>query len=196
MLVFQFALYLHMSNAEPVLQTENREVVYYFAYGSNMNDRYFTRVRGISRYSSAAATVAEYQVSFTIDGIAGIEPAFANLSPSPASVAYGVVHAVSPEDFAHIVESEGSSYKVVEVSCTLRDGSEVIALTLSAPGTLNPPLTPSRRYLTYLHEAAAQYEFPGHVIQSYDPKQGKYIPVISEIFGAAIHTMAWIFARV
>lgn len=195
LLVSQVALGWYMSEPESIVPAVDAPMVNYFAYGSNMNDRYFTRVRGISRYASSSATLAGYQVSFDVEGIPWIEPSFANLTAARGSTAYGVVHQIRADDFDRITDSEGGSYKVIEVAVLLPDGSNVMALTLSAPSSLGVPRPPSRRYLACLHEAAVMYSFPDEVVRAYDPQQGRYIPLISELVGAAIHSAAWIAAR-
>ena len=169
--------------------------VAYFAYGSNMNDRYFTRIRGITRVSSELASLPGYAVRFNLDGIAGLEPAFANLAAEDGATAYGILHRLPAGELSKIVGSEGDSYNVHEVTVYRRDGSTVTAKTLVSDPSLDIPETPSRRYLGYMHEAAQTYGMPTEVIDRYDPENGAYIPVVSELFGAAMHTMVWITAR-
>lgn len=171
------------------------ETVAYFAYGSNMNDRYLTRVRGVTRISSEIATLPGYSVQFNLDGFDGLEPSFANLSPEPDAVAYGIMHRLPSGEFDKISSSEGSGYDIREVTVFLRDGSEVVANTLISRPSLDQPEIPSRRYLGYLHEAAEYYDFPPEIVNAYDPQKGAYVPIISETFGAAILTAVWVKAR-
>ena len=167
----------------------------YFAYGSNMNARYLTRVRGVTRVSSEAGMLHDYAVSFDLDGIRGVEPAFANLALRPGAVAHGVVHRLTADEFDKIVGSEGTNYAVQDVEVQLPNGSAVIAKTLISAPSLAAPQLPSRRYLGYLQEAAITYQFPEQVIETYNPDHGAYIPVLSEITGAGIHTVVWLTAR-
>lgn len=194
-LVSQILLGQLLSTSAPLLLQDDTPTVNYFAYGTNMNDRYFSQLRGIPRYTSQAAVLAEYRVSFSILGLPVAEPSFANLSPVPGSIAYGVIHRIREKDFARIVGSEGANYEVVDIVVTLQDGSIETARTLVSPITLSTPVLPSRRYLSYLHEAAIQYGFPAEVIDAYDPHNGRYIPIVSELIGSAIHSVVWITAR-
>lgn len=183
--------------AQPALPPEpaTGETIAYFAYGSNMNDRYLTRVRGVTRTSSEIATLPGYAVRFNLGGFDELEPSFANLSPEPDAVAYGIMHRLPSGEFEKISGSEGGGYNVRDVTVFLRDGSAVFAKTLISKPSLDQPAIPSRRYLSYLHEAAEIYDFPPEVINAYDPQKGAYVPVISEAFGAAILTVVWVNAR-
>lgn len=194
-LLFVLSVNLLILQAPLPPEPSEATTIAYFAYGSNMNARYLTRVRGVTRVSSEAGVLQDYAVSFDLDGISGIEPAFANLAPGPGSIAYGVVHRLSADEFDKIIGSEGSNYDVQEVKVQLHSGSAVIAKTLISTPSLAAPKLPSRRYLGYLHEAAIDYEFPDQVIESYNPDNGAYIPVLSEVTGAGIHTMVWLAAR-
>ena len=167
----------------------------YFAYGSNMNDRYFTRVRGIDRAQSRMAALADYAVTFDLDGMPPLEPAFANLTAAPGAMAYGVYHRLREDEFARIIDSEGDAYAIRDVTVTFQDGSTAQARTLISKPSLVTPALPSRRYLNYMHEAALHYEMPPEVVERYDPAQGAYFPVLSECFGALIQTAVWVFAR-
>jgi len=167
----------------------------YFAYGSNMNDRYFTRIRGITRMSSEVASLPGYAVRFNLDGIAVLEPAFANLAAEDGATAYGILHHLPTGEFSKIVGSEGDSYNIHDVSVVRSDGSTVTARTLISEPSLDTPEVPSRRYLGYMHEAAQAYDMPAEVIDRYNPENGAYVPVVSELFGAAMHTMVWVTAR-
>ena len=169
--------------------------VVYFAYGSNMNDRYFTRVRGVTRHSSEVAKLPGFEVRFNLEGMTLLEPAFANLSAKSGQVAYGVVHRLPTDQFKKIIASEGPGYGVRDVQVELTDGSTVIAKTLISEPTLSQDGTPSQRYLSFLHEAATDYAFPEAHIHRYNPDNGAYLPVVSELFGAAIQTVVWITAR-
>ncbi|PLW67783.1 gamma-glutamylcyclotransferase family protein [Pseudohalioglobus lutimaris] len=186
-------LYIQLPPQSPEPHLES--VVGYFAYGSNMNDRYFTRVRGIVRSSSEMASLPDYEVAFNLNGIPSIEPSFANLAPAKGGRAYGVFHRLPAGELERVLGSEGDSYNVRTVTVYLKDGSTAIAKTLISDPSLELPVTPSKRYLGYMHEAALAYDMPPEIIARYNPDQGAYIPVVSELFGAAMHTGVWVFAR-
>lgn len=187
-----FYIQLPPQSPEPGIEP----VVGYFAYGSNMNDRYFTRVRGIVRSSSQFASLPNYTVAFNLNGIAKLEPSFANLAPQEGAIAFGVFHRLPDGELERVLGSEGDSYNVRDVTVILKDGSTAIAKTLISEPSLPSPVTPSRRYLEYMHEAALFYDMPPDVIERYDPEKGAYIPIVSEVFGAAMHTAVWLFARI
>jgi len=161
-----------------------------------MNDRYFTRVRGIVRSSSELASLPDHKVAFNLNGIASLEPSFANLAPEEGATAYGVFHQLPAGELERIVGSEGDNYAVRDVTVQLEDGSTAIAKTLISKPSLELPVTPSSRYLGYMHEAALHYDMPDDLIERYDPDKGVYIPVVSDIFGATMQTAVWVFARI
>jgi len=187
-------LYIMLPSQSPEPSAEF--AVGYFAYGSNMNDRYFTRVRGIVRNSSEMASLPDYTVAFNLNGIPYLEPSFANLAPEKGATAYGVFHRLPVGELDRVLGSEGDSYNVREVTVYLKDGSTAIAKTLISDPSLEAPKTPSKRYLGYMYEAAQTYDMPPEVVERYDPDKGAYIPVISELLGAAMHTAVWVFARI
>ena len=186
-------LYIQLPGRPPA--PDPAATVGYFAYGSNMNDRYFTRVRGIHRAASQMAALPDYTVTFNLEGMSALEPAFANLQAKSGATAYGVYHRLSSDELSRIIGSEGDSYDVRDVTVTFRDGTTALAKTLVSPPSLETPALPSRRYLAYMHEAALHYDLPPHVVAQYDPAQGAYIPILSECFGAVIQTAVWLFAR-
>ena len=186
-------LYIMLPSHSPDPGAES--VVGYFAYGSNMNDRYFTRVRGIVRTSSEMASLPDYTVAFNLDGIPYLEPSFANLAPEKGATAYGVFHRLPAGELDRVLGSEGDSYNVREVTVYLSDGTTALAKTLISDPSLDTPTTPSRRYLAYMHAAALTYGMPPEIVERYNPDKGVYVPVISELLGAAMHTAVWVFAR-
>ncbi|MEO0436593.1 MAG: gamma-glutamylcyclotransferase family protein [Pseudomonadota bacterium] len=175
--------------------TDSASTVGYFAYGSNMNQRYFTRARGIVPARSQAASLRDYRVVFNLPGLTDLEPSFANLAFSDGANAYGVLHEMSEADLRAVVGSEGASYRVIEVSVELENGTTAPAVTLYSTSIDNNLQAPSRRYLTLLHDAARDRGFPAEAIQKYDPERGTYVPVLSEILGALVHTFIWVAAR-
>ncbi|MEM6484552.1 MAG: gamma-glutamylcyclotransferase family protein [Pseudomonadota bacterium] len=186
-------LYIQLP-AKPPIALDSQSVGY-FAYGSNMNLRYFTRVRGITPAASQAARLDGYEVVFNLPGLPDLEPTFANLAPAKGQIAFGVLHQISQDDLQSVIASEGPSYRVVDVTVVLADGSTAKAKTLFSAESLKESGVPSRRYLSLLFEAAQNNEFPAAVTDGYDPDEGAYVPVLSELLGALIHTIVWLSAR-
>lgn len=133
----------------PIVQQEealgHRDTVLYLAYGSNLCAEIFQGKRGIRPLSQVNVVVPELVMTFDLAGLPYVEPCFGNTkyrdteSPSPPSEKsnllsdpppkyhknrwkkglVGVVYEVTPEDYAHIIATEGggASYQDVLVQC-------------------------------------------------------------------------------
>ena len=108
------ALYLAFTAAlvapPPDLSHAGDKTDYYFSYGSNMSPQYLGRIRGVGIQWSAAATLSDYAIRFSLPGVNFLEPSFAVLVPAVDEIAYGVVHRISDDDLSHIKDSENVAY--------------------------------------------------------------------------------------
>jgi hypothetical protein len=107
----------------------------YLAYGSNLCAETFRGSRGIMPLSCVNIQCPELRLTFDLPGVPYTEPCFANtgrrdpVKPQPPANPYddpvwtkgliGVVYEVTPEDYAHIIATEGggASYQDILVTC-------------------------------------------------------------------------------
>ncbi|EME39201.1 hypothetical protein DOTSEDRAFT_139381 [Dothistroma septosporum NZE10] len=108
-----------------------RETVLYLAYGSNLSSEKFRQDRGIKPLSQINVQVPSLQLTFDLPGIPYTEPCFGNSArrvPKDHHSRYlegwdkgliGVVYEVTPEDYAHIIATEGggAGYQDILVDC-------------------------------------------------------------------------------
>jgi hypothetical protein len=109
------------------------KTVLYLAYGSNLCDETFLGKRHIKPVSQINVVVPEISMTFDLPGIAYKEPCFANVRRREVQKEgepeyrkdrwhkglVGVVYEVTPEDYAHIIATEGggAGYQDVLVDC-------------------------------------------------------------------------------
>lgn len=179
----------------------------YLAYGSNLCHETFQGKRGIRPLASLNVVVPTLRMTFDLPGIPYVEPCFANsatrdptLPPSKPEYAsndyhkdrwkkgmVGVVYEVTPDDYAHIIATEGggASYKDVMVECfpLAVEGGEVPELpstgafmshTLFAPAV--PPDDPEHH--------GGRFSRPD---PSYAQASARYLKLITD--GAEEHTL-------
>lgn len=112
---------------------QKNKTVLYLAYGSNLCDETFLGKRQIKPISQVNVVVPEISMTFDLPGIAYKEPCFANVRRREVQKEgqpeyhkdrwhkglVGVVYEVTPEDYAHIIATEGggAGYQDVLVDC-------------------------------------------------------------------------------
>ena len=170
---------------------ENEATVLYLAYGSNLAASTFLGMRGIKPLSATNVIVPSLALTFDLPGLPYGEPCFANtkrrdpsrpssppegyyeksdsppVSPSKTSEwpkpMVGVVYEVTPQDYAHIIATEGggASYQDILVPChafagpysstspvpTVPETPAFTAHTLFAP--YEPPTEPDPSHLPW-----------------------------------------------
>lgn len=196
-----------------------RGTVLYLAYGSNLSIEKFRKSRGIKPLAQINVQVPTLRLTFDLPGVPYSEPCFANSGkrdpdadrPSFAKEKsfqlsrqtgneynknkwhkglVGVVYEVTPEDYAHIIATEGggAGYQDIMVECFPFESSDSSALvpqdpettpfkahTLFAPSLPDgerPPeggrfarpdqsyAQPSARYLKLITDGAAELDLP------------------------------------
>ncbi len=89
--------------------------VWYFAFGSNMNERLFRKRRHMTPIESKVARLDGYRLCFTVAG--GRRPgasAPANIRPAPGEAVYCVLYLPPLRKFARLDASEGRQYAYLE----------------------------------------------------------------------------------
>ena len=136
-----------LAESHTALKSGNEATVLYLAYGSNLAASTFLGMRGIKPLSVINVLVPSLALTFDLPGLPYGEPCFANTKrrdPSRTSLAskghpeksssplfsgpkpldwakpmIGVVYEVTPQDYAHIIATEGggASYQDILVPC-------------------------------------------------------------------------------
>ncbi len=134
--------------------------VWYFAYGSNMNEWLFRKRRHMVWQEARVAWLADHRLVFTRAG--GRYPGLsapANIVEAPGERVYGVIYLLPLRKFARLDNSEGKQYAYVWTQVEDVEGNPVPAVTYKVAGTVAEG-PPSRQYLDLLREAARQRELP------------------------------------
>ncbi|KAL4423211.1 hypothetical protein ABPG77_000003 [Micractinium sp. CCAP 211/92] len=186
----------HLGPAPAGEESGEQATVWYFAYGSNMNKKVLSGRRMIKPAASLPAVLPGWQLTFSQLGLPYTEPGFAAVERQPAAATaeaangggagggapppsarqrrpdvHGVLHRITPSQWAYVLETEGASkedsedggYAVVTTTAVTYDGKQVEGVkTLTVPARIKQRLQgqeplPSLRYLTLIREGAADY---------------------------------------
>lgn len=154
-------------------------MLWYFAYGSNMQSATLRGRRGIEYRRAVPARLRDWRLvldkpSFLRDG-----NTFANVVPEPGAVVCGVSFEVAEEDMSHIDLTEGvllGNYERVAVTVEpLLDGHAAhTAFTLTSERR-HSETRPSPRYMGLLIEGAHEHGLPADYITAL-----RQIPTVDE----------------
>jgi len=137
-----------------------QEPVWYFAYGSNMNERLFRKRRHMVWQDARVARLDGYRLVFSRAG--GRYPGLsapANIVEAPGESVYGVLYLLPPRKFARLDNSEGKQYAYVWADVEDAEGQRTPAMTYKVADAV-PEGQPSQQYLNLLREAARQRGLP------------------------------------
>lgn len=142
--------------------------LWYFAYGSNMNQRLFRKRRHMTPLETRIGRLHNHRLCFSRAG--GRRPgvsAPANIVDAPGDSVHGVLYRLPARKFARLDASEGVQYGYLWVDVEDDSGNPVAAVTykLRWPAEEGQP---SRQYLALLQEAARQRGLPGAYIAFLD----------------------------
>jgi gamma-glutamylcyclotransferase len=137
------------------------ELLWYFAYGSNMQRATFVARRGMRPRRSVAGYLAGYRLTFDLPVGPG-ERGVANLAADGAATTHGVLHLITPEEFTILDRTEGVGngyYGRTAVTVVDREATRIEAWTyVSSRGA--PGRKPSARYMGLLLEGAREHDLP------------------------------------
>ena len=144
------------------------ELVWYFAYGSNMQPATFGGRRGIVPRAAVPTRLAGWQLVFDKPPILPVGGAMANVVESAGSEVLGVAYHVTSTDVAHIDLTEGvmiGNYRRVAVRVApLVGGAELEAFTLTSERR-DPTLCASHRYMGLLIDGALAHGLPAEYVE-------------------------------
>jgi cation transport regulator ChaC len=140
------------------------EEIWYFAYGANMHDSAFRKMRGMNPSEWRPGLIRGYRLRFNL--IAG-KTAYANICPDQSAEVWGVLYQITRRDLVRLEATEGvpwGGYRPHWVNMEDTSGAVVEAATLMARGH-DVDRMPSHRYITLLREGARAHGLPDHYIQ-------------------------------
>jgi gamma-glutamylcyclotransferase (GGCT)/AIG2-like uncharacterized protein YtfP len=150
-----------------------RGPVWYFAYGSNMNERLFRDRRHMVWREARVGQLDGYRLAFTVAG--GMRPGFsapANIIEAPGEAVYGVLYLLSLAKFARLDNSEGKQYAYVWTKVVDAVGNGHSAVTYRVPHAASEG-RPGRAYLNLIREAARQRDLPADYISFLDSVEAR-----------------------
>jgi cation transport regulator ChaC len=142
--------------------------IWYFAYGSNMNERLFRERRHMTPIETRAGHLRGYGLRFTVAG--GMRPgesAPANIVEAPGEVVHGVLYLLPVRKFARLDASEGRQYGYLWTEVEDSSGQRLPVVTYRVPHDAREG-KPRRAYLNLLREAARQRGLPADYIAFLD----------------------------
>jgi gamma-glutamylcyclotransferase len=140
-------------------------IIWYFAYGSNMQSATLRGRRGIVYSRALAGRLDGWRLVLDKPALIPIGGAFANIIPDPAAAVLGVLFEMTEDDLAHLDLTEGvllGNYERVPVTVqplSPPDAEVVVAYTLTSQRR-DPRQLPTRRYMQLLIEGAEEHGLP------------------------------------
>ena len=143
------------------------QVIYYFAYGSCMDEKSFQNTVGKENYEVVgAAVLKDYQMVFNAYS-AKRNGGVADLVFEPGGEMEGVLYRLKPEALEPLDEREGvgiGKYKRIEVNVCYQDHL-ISAMTYTVVNKEQAEIKPSIEYLQLIYSGAAR-----HLSDSYRAK--------------------------
>ena len=142
--------------------------VWYFAYGSNMNERLFRERRHMTPIETRIGRLENHRLCFTVAG--GRRPGIsapANIAEAPGQCIYGILYLLPLRKFVRLDASEGRQYAYLWADVADESGSVMRAVTYKVAYSA-PEGRPSLPYLNLVREAARQRELPADYVAFLD----------------------------
>jgi cation transport regulator ChaC len=153
-----------------VLAGRPSDKIWYFAYGSNMDEGTFVRRRRIRPLESRVGRIAGYRLRFNLDGRPRGKAAPANISSDADQEVWGVLYKITRRDLLRLDSTEGvpgRGYRPTWLTAEDVDGNLVTAVAYVATGKETDG-HPSLRYISLLREGAKYHGLPDHWIRLLD----------------------------
>jgi cation transport regulator ChaC len=142
--------------------------IWYFAYGSNMNERLFRERRHMTPVETRVGRLGSHRLAFTVAG--GMRPgvsAPANIVEASGETVHGVLYLLPLRKFARLDNSEGRQYGYLWTEAEDAAGNRLPVATFKVPHAA-PEGRPGRRYLDLIREAARQRGLPADYVAMLD----------------------------
>lgn len=142
--------------------------IWYFAYGSNMNERLFRDRRHMKWLEVRAGRLRGHRLVFTVAG--GMKPGLsapANIVEAPGASVYGALYLLPLHKFARLDNSEGKQYVYLWTEVEDLAGNRLPVVTFKVPHAAREG-RPGRAYLNLIREAARQRRLPAEYLDLLD----------------------------
>ena len=152
------------------LQGKGPDLVWYFAYGSNMHDSAFRERRRMRPLEWRVGRLAGYRLRFNLDGTPKGRSAPANICADAGGEVWGVLYRITRKQMVRLNLSEGvpgGMYRPTGVSAEDVDGNAVDAMAYIASGCAVDG-RPSHRYIRLLREGARAHGLPAPWLELLD----------------------------
>jgi cation transport regulator ChaC len=143
--------------------------VWYFAYGSNMNEKLFRERRHMTPIETRTGTLAGYRLVFTKAGGAKSNiSAPANIVEDANSVVHGVLYLLPLKKFARLDNSEGKQYTYLWTHIEDNMSNRLSAVTYRVTDPHAPEGKPGKQYMNLIRSAARERGLPQEYIDFLD----------------------------
>ena len=145
-------------------------VVWYFAYGSNLQSATLRVRRGIDFQRAVPMRARGWQLVFDKPRLLGGESSVANIVPDGTAAVLGVAFAMTEDDHAHVELTEGvafENYRRVELAVeplAPAPDSPPAAFSLTSERR-DPALRPSTRYMGLVIAGAIEHGLPAEYVE-------------------------------
>jgi cation transport regulator ChaC len=140
-------------------------VLWYFAYGSNLDPTVFEARRKIRPAEACVARLDGWRLVFDLPVGPG-ERAVANVRPDALADVHGVAYAISNRDARHLDRTEGvhrGYYKRIAIELVTREEDRLAAFTYVSPHGRSDR-KPSARYMGLILRGARHHGLPADYI--------------------------------
>ena len=144
-------------------------VIWYFAYGSNMQSATLRGRRGIAYARAVAGRLDGWRLVLDKPALIPIGSSFANIIPDATAAVHGVLFEITEDDLAHLDLTEGvfiGNYERMPVTVlplVPEDADAVVAYTLTSERRDSRRL-PTHRYMRLLIDGAEEHALPAEYI--------------------------------
>jgi len=153
-----------------VLEGRPSDLVWYFAYGSNLHPSIFEQRRRIKPLERRVGRIEGYRLRFNLEGRPKGRAAPANICADGEREVWGVLYRITRRDLLRLNSTEGvpgRGYKPVVVDALDSDNNRIPAVAYVAAGK-EVDGSPSLRYITLLRDGARFHGLPAPWIEYLD----------------------------
>ena len=144
--------------------------IWYFAYGSNMDEGTFVGRRGITPLDRRVGRIIGYRLRFNLEGRPKGKAAPANICPDGDQEVWGVLYKITRRDMLRLDSTEGvpgRGYRPTLLVAEDLDRHPIPAIAYVATGK-EIDGNPSLRYISLMREGARHHGLPEHWLRFLD----------------------------
>jgi gamma-glutamylcyclotransferase len=142
-------------------------VVWYFAYGSNMQSATLRGRRGVHYHRALPGRARGWRLVLDKPGLIPTGESVANIVPEAAAELWGVLFEIDAADLGHIDLTEGvliGNYTRVEIPVEPVAAEPALQAFTLTSNRRDPGLRPSTRYMDLLISGAEEHRLPAEYI--------------------------------